>query len=313
MLSKVLESRIERSIDISVYKFLPNFECDLLCKFHEAKFSMNLNPCICLSSLDSLRKPSPTHTLMFDKDEGTFDPSRISCSSEAPDSFYYDYVPPREIRKRVEFDRGLDHILYSNPGWTWCLNIPPKSPSSSAWKGTKMKFLDEKRGRYAFFPYRTFDELCMEIGKQVGLKSVKREDWKSHYDRVPLIWCTRKILVIHGPILYKKNKHSFINMFGSSSTRALVSCFVKGIDFSPQREYRVLVCGFSSPSKDRDNVLIDYSSNTGISKFAGFTFDNSRYGKLEGGIVYEGYDETLSQQLGFCLEKDVEESMLLDP
>lgn len=306
MLTKVLESRIEKSIGVSVYRFLPDFECDLLCKFHDAKFSMNLDPCVFLSSFDYFRKYSLNKTNMLDVEEGSFDPQSSSFHSGDSGSFDYDYSPPREIRRKVKFDKNIEHILYSNPGWIWCLNIPPKNPSSAAWKSIKEEFLDEGKGRYIFFPFRTFDELCMEIGKQVGLKSVGWRDWKSYYGRVPLIWHSRKILVIHGPMLYRKNKHSFISMFDSPPTRALVSCFVKDIRFSLQREYRVLVCGFSSPSRDKENVIVDYVGNRDIEKFVGVVFDNARNGKLEGGVVYEGYDETLLKQLAFCLAEDVE-------
>ena len=307
MLAKVLKSRTEKSIDVSVYRFLPSFNCDLLCKFHEAKFSANLQPCVFLSSFDSFRKNSPTTTNMLDTEEGSFDPRSVSPFLEHHGSFYYNYIPPREVRKRIKFDRSVNHVLYSNPRWIWCLNIPPTSPQSRVWKSTRDEFLKERRGRFLFFPVHTFDKLCMEVGKQVGLRSVKRTDWKSFYDKIPLIWCTRKILVIHGPVLYRNNRNSFINMFRSWSTRTLISCSVKDIRFSSRREYRILVCGFSSPSQRRENIVVDYASNCDIQRLIGFTFDNSRIGKLEGGVVYEGHEETLLKQLGYSLNKNVEQ------
>lgn len=95
------------------------------------------------------------------------------------------------------------------------------------------------------------DEVCFELGREIGRLSVGRTSWKDWYSRIPLIGLDRNIIVIHGSIIYTDYRDEFVRNYAGNSVRSILSCFTKETKFLFEQEYRILVLGFEAPRKDQ--------------------------------------------------------------
>ena len=250
-------SRFKRTLnvdglfDVIVYRFGQPILSRNLAKFSELQYSLNVCPTTSLTTLNYCRRLEGSGKSMVDNNEGVLSPP--SNKRTLRESIRYHWLGrqiPLEFRRKIKpLQRGGK--VYANPGWIWCLCRVPNRPSSTEWKVIRDYFCKNRKYRMTLLRTSDINDVCFEIGKAIGECSVRMKNWSEWYGKRPLIGLDRKIIVIHGPIIYTDHRDEFVGKYAGSPVRAILSCFTKETKFSFEQEYRVLVLGFAPPKKDQ--------------------------------------------------------------
>ena len=242
---------VDGLFDVVVYRIGPPVPSRHLAKFTELQFAPNICPTTSLTTLEYCRNQEGSGKGMVDNNEGVLSsPSNKRTLSETIRNYWLGRKIPRELRRKVKLlQRG--EKLCANPGWIWCLCRVPNKPSSTEWRGIRDYFCKNRKYRMTLLRTTDISDVCFEIGKAIGECSVRMKNWSEWYGKLPLLGLDRKIIVIHGPIIYTDYRDEFVGNYAGNPGRAILSCFTKETKFRFEREYRVLVLGFEPPKKDQ--------------------------------------------------------------
>lgn len=242
---------VDRLFDVIVYRLGNPIPSRNLAKFTELQHGLNVCPTTSLITLNYCRKLEGSGKSMVDNNEGVLSsPSNNQTLRETIRSYLLGRKIPLELRRKVKLLQEGGRLT-ANPGWIWCLCRVPNRPSSTEWKVIRDYFCKNHKYRMTLLRTSDINDVCFEIGKVIGECSVRMKNWSEWYGKLPLIGLNRKIIVIHGPIMYTDHRDEFVGNYAGMAVRAILSCFTKETRFRFEQEYRVLVLGFEPPKKDQ--------------------------------------------------------------
>ena len=242
---------VDKQFKVIVYRFGQPTNSKTLAKFTELSYELNICPTTSLITLNYCRELESDGSDMVDNNEGVL--SLAPARRNLFEFIRYHWRGrniPLELRRKIGFLES-EGKLYSNPGWIWCLCRVPNKPSSAEWRIVRDYFCRNKRYRMTLMSTSQIDEVCLELGREIGRLSVSRTNWTEWYSRIPLIGLDRNIIVIHGSIIYTDHRDEFVRHYAGNSVRSILSCFTKEAKFLFEQEYRILVLGFEAPRKDQ--------------------------------------------------------------